>query len=197
MVSQRGIEANPDKIRAIINMLLRSYKEQKQEFLKKYDVQQGFTSIAHPSANGQVEVTNRSIVDGLKKKLKDLPKKQWVDELPKVLWAYRTTCKVPTGETPYKLTYGTDTIVPVDVGLRSYRIKHYNPSLNEEGLLLNLDLIDEVRDNAAIKIAEQKLLTVKFYNNHIHGRAFKVGDFVLRKMEASKPLEAVEKLSLN
>ncbi|KAK3020521.1 hypothetical protein RJ639_046210 [Escallonia herrerae] len=41
-----------------------------------------FTSIAHPQSNGQTENMNRSILQGLKKKL-DEAKGAWVDELPK------------------------------------------------------------------------------------------------------------------
>ncbi|KAK3025881.1 hypothetical protein RJ639_042310 [Escallonia herrerae] len=49
-----------------------------------------FTSVAHTQSNSQTENMNRSILQGLKKKL-DEAKGAWVDELPKVLWAYRTT----------------------------------------------------------------------------------------------------------
>ncbi|XP_071721737.1 uncharacterized protein [Rutidosis leptorrhynchoides] len=115
-----------------------------KNFLKLYEIEPRFTSVAHPAANDQVEVKNRSILDGLKKKLKDLPKKEWVNELPKVLWAYRNTAKLTTGETPFKLAYSTDVVIPVDVRLRSFRIQHDDPIPNKEGLLLNLDLIDEV-----------------------------------------------------
>ncbi|KAK3014319.1 hypothetical protein RJ639_008890 [Escallonia herrerae] len=65
-----------------------------------------FTSVAHPQSNGQTENMNRNILQGLKKKL-DEAKGAWVDELPKVLWAYRTTPYSVTGETPFLLCYGT------------------------------------------------------------------------------------------
>ncbi|KAK2999168.1 hypothetical protein RJ639_022612 [Escallonia herrerae] len=65
-----------------------------------------FTSVAHPQSNDQTENINRSILQGLKKKL-DEAKGAWVDELPKVLWAYRTTPHSVTGETPFLLCYGT------------------------------------------------------------------------------------------
>ncbi|XP_071722258.1 uncharacterized protein [Rutidosis leptorrhynchoides] len=135
-----------------------------KDFLEKYEIEQRFTSVEHPFANGQVEVTNRSIFDGVKKKLLDLPKKEWFEELSKVLWAYRTTAKIVTSETPFKLAYGTDAVIPIDVPLCSYRIQHYDPTPNKEGILLNLDFIDEVREDAAARIAEQKILTAKFYN---------------------------------
>jgi len=36
----------------------------------------------------------------------------WADELPGVLWTYRTTVRTPTGETPFKLAYGSEAVVP-------------------------------------------------------------------------------------
>ena len=36
----------------------------------------------------------------------------WPDELPNVLWAYRTTARIPTRETPFWVTYGTEAVIP-------------------------------------------------------------------------------------
>ena len=44
----------------------------------------------------------------------------WPKELQNVLWAYRTTTRVPIGETPFKLTFGTKVVILVEVGLTSY-----------------------------------------------------------------------------
>ena len=49
----------------------------------------------------------------------------WHKGMPNVLWAYRTTKRVPTGETPFKLTFRTKAIIPVEVGLISIKIKAY------------------------------------------------------------------------
>ncbi|KAI5325335.1 hypothetical protein L3X38_034409 [Prunus dulcis] len=37
---------------------------------------------------------------------------KWVDELPGVLWAYRTTKRRSTGETPFSLAFGIEAIIP-------------------------------------------------------------------------------------
>lgn len=50
----------------------------------------------HPQANGQVEAVNKTIIKILKRKAGDNPK-PWTDSIPKVLWAYKTTCKTSTG----------------------------------------------------------------------------------------------------
>ena len=72
----------------------------------------------------------------------------WPDELPSVLWAYRTIVRTPTRETPFKLAYGSDAVVPAKVGLTSYRVAHYKEEENEKQLHLSLNLIEEVRMDA-------------------------------------------------
>lgn len=55
--------------------------------------------------NRLAESTNKTIISLMEKKLEE-QKTHWIEKLPNVLWAYRTTTKVATGETPYLLTYG-------------------------------------------------------------------------------------------
>ena len=49
-----------------------------------------YLTPAYPQGNGQAEAVNKVIVNGLKKRLDDV-KGRWVEELPHVLWIYRTT----------------------------------------------------------------------------------------------------------
>ena len=58
------------------------------------------------------------------------------------------TTRVPTGETPFKLTFGIEAVIPVEVGLTSLRVKTYKDQKNQHALNSNLDLIDEVREEA-------------------------------------------------
>ena len=47
----------------------------------------------------------------------------WPKELPNILWAYRMTTRVPIGETPFKLTFGTEVDILVEIGLTNIRVK--------------------------------------------------------------------------
>ena len=58
------------------------------------------------------------------------------------------TVRTPTRETPFKLAYGSDAVIPVEVGLTSYKVAHYNNEENVKQLCLSLDLMDEVRMDA-------------------------------------------------
>ena len=69
----------------------------------------------------------------------------WPNELPGVLWAYRTTVRTPTEETLFRLAYGHEAVIPVEVGLTNYRVSHHDEGRNEERMRLQLDLLDEVK----------------------------------------------------
>ena len=78
----------------------------------------------------------------------------WPEELPSVLWAYRTTARTPIGETPFSLTYGTEAVIPVEVGLTSIRKEFFDEKINDDQLKQNLDCLDEVRDQASQRMAK-------------------------------------------
>ena len=78
-----------------------------RNFYSELGIQNHYSSPAHLQANGQVEVTNRTLLKIIKTRL-NAAKGIWPDELPSVLWAYRTTARTPIGETPFRLTYGAD-----------------------------------------------------------------------------------------
>ena len=56
----------------------------------------------------------------------------WPDELPGVLWAYRTTVKTPTGKTLFKLAYGSEVVIPAKVHMANHRVTMYQDKDNEE-----------------------------------------------------------------
>ena len=104
-----------------------------KEFCSELKINHRFTSVAHPQSNGEAEVTNRIILRGLKARLTQA-KSSWTDDLYNLLWAYRTTPRTPTGETPFKLTYGIEAIIPLDVGLPSLRVENFDSQRNEDQL---------------------------------------------------------------
>uniref|UniRef100_A0A2N9J0B4 Uncharacterized protein n=1 Tax=Fagus sylvatica TaxID=28930 RepID=A0A2N9J0B4_FAGSY len=109
-------------------------------------------------------------------------KGMWVEELPSILWAYRTTVRTPTGKTPFKLTFGTEAVIPVEIGLTTLRTTFHKEEENEGQLRLNLDLLDKTRDKAACRITLYQEKMAKYYNTKVKLRRFEIGDWVLRKV---------------
>ena len=93
-----------------------------KDFCARFHIRHRLTSVGHPQSNGEVEVTNRTLLHGLKTRLNEA-KGLWVDELGSVLWAYRTTPRIPTGESPFSLAYGTEAMIPLEIGLPSSRVE--------------------------------------------------------------------------
>ncbi|KAL0413056.1 UNVERIFIED_CONTAM: hypothetical protein Sradi_1507300 [Sesamum radiatum] len=94
--------------REIISNNDRQFQGRKiQEWCQGLRIKQRFTTVAHLQANGQVEVTNRILVQGIKRRLERVGG-NWAEELISVLWAYRTTPRGSTGESPFSLIYGTE-----------------------------------------------------------------------------------------
>ena len=117
-----------------------------------------YSTPAYPQGNGQAKAVNKVIVSGLKKRLDDA-KGKWVEELPHVLWTYRTTPRRSNGETPFSLTYGAEAVIPLETGFPTTRISSFNPKDNDEQLTRNLGLIEEKRVDAMVQLAyyQQKL----------------------------------------
>ncbi|XP_074352762.1 uncharacterized protein LOC141691909 [Apium graveolens] len=149
--------------------------EEFRKYCEENKIDLRFTSVAHPQANGQAEVANHIILDGLKKRI-EKSRNSWVDKVLPILWAYRTTCRVTTGTTPFMLAYGAEAVIPVEISHSSPRIQAYNAEENVEGKRLALDLIDEVRDATHAKIVQYQKKASFYYNLRVKERFFKQGD---------------------
>jgi hypothetical protein len=110
----------------------------------KIDVR--YVSVAHPRANGQVERSNRMVLDALKKRLHDTAKTKrgkWIKELPNVLWGLRTQPSKPTGQSPYFLVYGSEAILPADVMWDSPAMEQYDKGIYEDSRQVDIDELEE------------------------------------------------------
>ena len=96
-----------------------------RKFCQDLGIKNHYSSPKHPQANGQTEVMNRSLLKIIKTRLEGA-KGAWLEELPNVLWAYRTTTRVSIEETPFKLTFGTEAVIPMEIGLTNIRVKAYD-----------------------------------------------------------------------
>ncbi|GKB23730.1 reverse transcriptase domain-containing protein [Tanacetum coccineum] len=155
-----------------------------KDWCDKLNITQRFASVKHPQSNGLVERANRSLGEGIKARLGE-GNKNWIEELPHVLWAHRTMIKSSHGDTPFSLTYGTEAVIPAEIGMPTYRTAAVDAVHNDEELRLNLDLLEERRERAAIREAKTKLKMAKYYNARVRGVTFRPGDFVYRSNDAS------------
>ena len=167
-----------------------------RDFCAELGIKNYYSSPAHPQSNGQAEVTIRTLKAALKTKLEDL-KGGWVEYLPEVLWAYRTTQKSATRETPFALAFGTEAVAPVEVRIKSPRIELASEEQNDEALRLNLELLDERREQVLQRTEEYQRRTAKYYNKKVKPRSYVPGDLVLKKLLPARRNPAHGKLGPN
>ena len=120
-------------------------------------------------------------MSGLKKRLDDA-KGRWVEELPHVLWTYRTTSRRSTGETPFSMSNGAEAVIPIETGFPTSRTQSFNPSNNVELLEKSLDLIEERRESVMVQLAYYQHKLKQGYDAKVKLRPLEPGDLVLRKV---------------
>ena len=87
--------------------------------------------------------------------------------MPNVLWAYRTTARTPTRETPFKLTYGTEAVIPIEVGISSIKQEMFHEEGNDDQLQVSLDYLDKVKDGASNKMTKYQQKMAEYYNKRV------------------------------
>ena len=96
------------------------------------------------------------------------------------------TQKSATRETSFALAFGTEAVAPVEVGLKSPRIKLASVEHNDEALHLNLDLLDEKREQVLMRTENYQRKTARYYNQKVKPRSYMPGDLVLKKLLPAK-----------
>ena len=114
-----------------------------------------------------------------------------------MLWAYRTTRKSATQETPFALAFSTEEAAPIEVGLKSPRIELATVEHNDEALRLNLDLLDEKREQVLRRMEDYQRKTAMYYNKKVKLRSYMLGDLVLKKLLPARKSPTHEKLGSN
>ena len=109
-------------------------------------------------------------------------KRTWLEELTRVLWAYRTIVRTPIGQTPFKLAFGTEAVIPVEVGMSSLKQTCYDKRSNDEGLKLALDYLLEIKEDVAQRMALYQKRMTRYHNQRVKLKCFNPGDMVLQKV---------------
>nr|GEX36704.1 reverse transcriptase domain-containing protein [Tanacetum cinerariifolium] len=112
--------------------------------------------------------------------------KNYMEELPHVLWAHRIMIKTSNGDTPFSLTYGTEAVILAEIGMPTLRTAKVDPVRNNEALKINLDLLEEKREDVAIREAKSKAKKKKYYNSKVRDTSFMPGDLVYLNNDASR-----------
>lgn len=122
----------------------------------------------YPQSNGQAEVTNKTIMSNLKKKLESY-KGRWLDELPGLLWAYRATLQLAIDKSLFSLVYIVDAVIPTDIRVTNLitKLAWPNESINDQMMADHHDLIKKEREQALIRLAYYQQAIAHHYNSRV------------------------------
>ena len=82
------------------------------------------------------------VLQGIKSRVFDRLKpytSKWARELPSVLWALKTSPSRATGESPFFLTYGSESVLPTEMEFGSPLVQNFNEKKSEDHRLEDLD----------------------------------------------------------
>ena len=133
-----------------------------RDFCKELNIRNLYSTPRYPQSNGQAEASNKTLLTALKKRL-DSDKGKWVEELPGVLWDYRTTARNPTDVTLLALTYGMEVVIPTEIGLPTIRIA----------------MVDSENKGYVILVTSYQRRLANFYYKRVRPQTFQPGDLVL------------------
>ena len=111
-----------------------------RNFYQELKIKNLYSTPRYLQSNGLAEASNKTLLIALKKKL-DPAKGKWVDELPRVLWPYRTTAPRSTGISSFAITYGMEAIIPTKIGMPTIRTRMPDQE-NAELVIEDLDTVD-------------------------------------------------------
>ncbi|XP_023742449.1 uncharacterized protein LOC111890577 [Lactuca sativa] len=130
-----------------------------------------FSTSYHPQTSGQTEVTNWALKRILERSVGG-NQKEWSDKLDDALWAFQTAFKAPIGTTPYRLVYGKNCHLPVEIEHKAYwALKMCNFELAElrTNQLMQMNALEELRNEAYTNSLIYKEKTKNWHDKRLKG----------------------------
>ncbi|XP_026419810.1 uncharacterized protein LOC113315766 [Papaver somniferum] len=150
------------------------------DLLRQYNIRLHTSTLYYPQGNGQAEASNNTLIRILSRTVED-HHKEWHEQLPLAVWAYRISKRIPTGASPYPLVYGEDAILPAEISIPSTRVamaSHTTP--DEVSRFAHLDTVEERRSRAERFAEAYRKCTPNYYNQSVKERKFEVDDLFLK-----------------
>ncbi|GKE59579.1 reverse transcriptase domain-containing protein, partial [Tanacetum coccineum] len=153
-----------------------------KDWCEKLCIHQYFASVKHLQTNRLVERANRNLGEEIKARLEARSKKQEVRSKKQEARSKKQEARSKKQE----LDRRTPSFIPAEIGMPTIRTAEVDHVQNNEALQINLDLLEERREEAAIREAKSKGKMEKYYNAKVQNTSFNPGDLVYRNNDASR-----------
>ena len=105
--------------------------------------------------------------------------------------------EVSNSGNPFSLAFDIEAVAPVEVEIKSPKIELASVEHNDEALRLNLELLEEKREQVLRRTEEYRRKTARYYNQKVKPRSYMPGDLVLKKLLPARKNPAHGKLGPN
>ena len=95
------------------------------------------------------------------------------------------------------MTYGAEAVIPLETGFPTLKTSTFSSDSNDGLLGKSLDLIEERRESAIVRLAYYQHKLKRDYDTNVKLRSLAVGDLVLRKVLGNTKNPAWGKLGPN
>jgi len=84
------------------------------------------------------------------------------------------------------MVYGSEAVLPTDLGYGSPGLKAYNEQTNKETQENTVDQLEEARDMALLNSARYQQKLSRYHDKHVRKRDLNMGDLVLRRRQSNQ-----------
>ena len=151
------------------------------KLMSRYEIKHIMSLAYHPQTNRQAKISNKEIRRILEKTVSSC-RKDWSSKLNDALSAYRTAFKTPIGMSPYRVVFGKPCHLPLELQYKAmWAIKklNFDFKIAKEERLLQLNELEELRNEAYDNARIYKDKTMKWHDKRIMRKEFREGDRVL------------------
>ena len=142
------------------------------------------TAPYHPESDGMVERFNRTLLMMLAM-FAGKNRDDWDDLLPAVMMAYRSSVHESTGYSPYRLMFGEECTLPMDIGLPREQ-SQFQEELTSPYAIWVRDALEEAYEQVRLHSGQVVQRQKRLYDRRAVKRIFSLGDWVMRYYAPAK-----------